>query len=164
MGTDGQDESPPPLHGEPLGVPQVRAQPPRAVAGGGEPLRGVARELPPPPHPPRGPSLLLLRTVGRLGIPASAAAALVGGEVARGAAARGAGLRQAAGEAGGYGFVKGTELAGSSRREAPHVELPRRRGNAGHRRGIFFFFFFFLASGREGFGERLRVYYGHLCN
>jgi hypothetical protein len=52
LGADGQDECPPPLHGEPFRIPQVRAQPPRTVAGDREPLRGVGSELPPPPHPP----------------------------------------------------------------------------------------------------------------
>ena len=120
----------------------MRAQPPRAVAGDGEPLRGVASELPPPPHPPRklprrGASLPRGTHLSGPGcvLPAPAAAALPG-EVPRGAAARGAWLLPEAAativEAGGDCGVEGPELPGAGRREAPHLELPRRRRDAGH--------------------------------
>jgi hypothetical protein len=58
--------------------------------------------------------------------------------VSRSAAARGAGLlgaATAAFEAGGNCGMERAELAGSGGREAPHLELARRRRHAGHREG-----------------------------
>jgi hypothetical protein len=76
-----------PLHGEPLGVPQVRVQPPRPEDT--EPLCSVARELPPPPHlprlfPRRGALVVLRRCTALFGASAvSAPLPMLGGEVLR---------------------------------------------------------------------------------